>query len=340
MDKPRAYFTMSELAKALDVKKGHIRFCEKNGLIAPRTIHLKRHVYNRYDRERLKLIFRFVLLGYSKEQILETIGVPDGTLDEDAQLLQEITYGEAKIEALETDKGKQSFTKQTRIMNEIKMLREYVKNVKDIKAGIDEKFLRKDAREETERRQEPIRAIIEEGDQRKQHPVKVISVFIAGLVLVTLIGSYFYYRTGKEETKAAKQIQKKAVPREQIQIHQPPESAAQKAEPPSVAPETQKKSESSSEGQSSDSKTKSAEFQPESTHAVTMAPGTGEGSVTSEKPLPAVPKVEGKSNRAVKKKDALEGLKENRAPAAAAKETLPVAEPEPAKEKADDSQQR
>jgi DNA-binding transcriptional MerR regulator len=328
MDKPRAYFTMSELAKALDVKKGHIRFCEKNGLIAPRTIHLERRVYNRYDRERLKLIFRFVLLGYSKEQILETIGI------------QEITYGEAKIEALETYKGKQSFTKQTRIMNEIKMLREYVKNVKDIKAGIDEKFLRKDAREETERLREPIRVIAEEDEQRKQHPVKVISVFIAGLVLVTLIGSYFYYRTDKEGTKDVKQIQKKAVPKEQIQIPQAPESAAQKGEPPALAPETQKKSESSSAGQSSDLKNKSAEFQPESTHAVPMETGTGEGSVTSEKPLPAIPKVEGVSNKDVKKKDALQELKENRAPAAIAKDTVPVAEPEPVKEKADNSQQR
>ena len=336
MDKPRTYFAMSELAKALDVKKGHIRFCEREGLIAPRTVNLKRRVYSRYDRERLKLIFRFVLLGYSKEQILETIGMPDGTLDEDAQLMQEITYAEAKIEAL--GKGKQSFTKQTRIMNEIMMLREYVKNIKDIKAGIDEKFLRKDVQKETERPQEPIRAVAEGAEQPKQHPVKVISVFIAGLVLVTLIGSYFYYRTDKDGKDAVKQIQKKAVPKEQIQIPQSSETAGQKAGPPSVVPETQKKSESLSEGQSSDSKARPAESQSESTDTVTMEPGTEKSSVTSEKLLPATPKVEGASSSDVKKKDPPQGLKENPAPAATAEDTLPVAEPEPVKEKTDNSQ--
>ena len=88
----------------------------------------------------------------------------------------------------------------------------------------------------------------------------------------------------------------------------------------------------------SDLKTKSTEVQSESAHAVTMEPGPGEVSVTSEKTLPAVPKVERVSNKDVKKKDALEGLKENRAPAATPKDTLPVAEPEPVKEKADNSQ--
>ncbi|MGB5992866.1 MAG: MerR family transcriptional regulator, partial [Desulfobacterales bacterium] len=67
MDQSNSYFTISDLAKELDVKKSHIRFCEENGLISPRASKLKRRAYNRYDRERLKLVFHFVLLGYSKE---------------------------------------------------------------------------------------------------------------------------------------------------------------------------------------------------------------------------------------------------------------------------------
>ena len=71
MDQFNSYFTISDLAKELDVKKSHIRFCEKNGFIPPRASKLKRRVYNRYDRERLKLVFHFVLLSYSKEQIID-----------------------------------------------------------------------------------------------------------------------------------------------------------------------------------------------------------------------------------------------------------------------------
>ena len=69
-----------------------------------------------------------------------------------------------------------------------------------------------------------------------------------------------------------------------------------------------------------------------------VEPGTEKSSVTSEKPLPATPKVEGASSSDVKKKDTPQGLKENPAPAATAKDTLPVAEPEPVKEKTDNSQ--
>jgi DNA-binding transcriptional MerR regulator len=204
MDRSGRYFTISDLAKALDVKKSHIRFCEENGLIAPRTTPLKRRVYSRYDRERLKLIFRFVILGYSKEQIVEMIGMPEGKLDDNDRLTQGIAYCESKIEALETHRDNSGFTKQTRIINEIEMLREYTKNIRAIKEGNDEKSAEMGSskfQEEAQRFHEP-----------KQHPIKVISVFIAGLVLVILIGSFFYYRTGKEGTKPVKSVQKQAMP--------------------------------------------------------------------------------------------------------------------------------
>jgi DNA-binding transcriptional MerR regulator len=207
MDKSGSYFSISDIAKALDVKKSHIRFCEENGLIAPRTIPLKRRVFSRYDQERLKLIFRFVLLGYSKEQIIEMIGMPDGKLDENDRLTRGITYGESKIEALETQKDNSSFTKQTRIINEIEMLREYIKNIRAIKEGDDEKSSENGSikfQEKAQRFHEP-----------KQHPIKVIFVFIAGLVLVILIGSFFYYRTGKEGTKPEKSVQKQLIPFQQ-----------------------------------------------------------------------------------------------------------------------------
>jgi DNA-binding transcriptional MerR regulator len=207
MDKFGSHFSISELAKALDVKKSHIRYCQENGLIAPRTIHLKRRVYSRYDRERLKLIFRFVIMGYSKEQIIEMIGKPDENTDENDRLMQGILYAEKKIEALEAHKNDSSFTNQSRIINEIEVLREYINNIRTIEAGVDEKSSEKaviKSREETERSLE-----------WKQNPIKVISVFIAGLVLVILIGSYFYYRTAKERTETVKPVQKKTIPFQQ-----------------------------------------------------------------------------------------------------------------------------
>jgi DNA-binding transcriptional MerR regulator len=204
MDNSGSHFTLSELAKALDVKKSHIRFCKKNDLIVSRKTFLKRRVYSRYDRERLKVIFRFVILGYTKEQIIDMIGIPDKDLDENDLLMQGITYGEKKIEALETHKHNETFTEQTRITNEIEMLSEYIKNIRAVEAGADDTSSEKvgnKSRDITERFSEP-----------KQHPIKVVSVFIAGLVLVILIGSYLYYRTGQEGTKTAKPVQKMTIP--------------------------------------------------------------------------------------------------------------------------------
>ena len=331
MERSDNNFTLSDLAKALDVKKGHIRFCEENGLIAPRTVKLKRRVYTRYDRERLKLIFRFVLMGYSKEQIIEMIGTPDERLDESDRLIQEITYGEAKIEALETRKDNLSFTRQARIINEIEMLREYIETVRAIKTGGDEKRSEKTGirfQEEAEKSQKP-----------NQDPVKVISVFMAGLMLVFLIGSYFYYRTGKEETRTVKQVQKKAVPKEQIQMHPAPEPVNLKKKPRSAVPDIQKNPESPSADQPGNVKTKSTEFSSESTQTVASKPIASDVSVSSNEPQSAGPEVQAAPKMDVKKEAVLEELKENPAPAVG-EETLPVAGSEPVKETVDNFQQR
>jgi DNA-binding transcriptional MerR regulator len=332
MDKSDSYFTISDLAKALDVKRGHIRFCEKNGLIIPRKIKLKRRVYSRYDRERLRLIFRFVLMGYSKEQIIEMIGTPDGNLDENDRLMQEIACGEAKIEALETRKDNLRFTRQACIINEIEMLGEYIKTVRAIKTGGDEKSSEKTGirfRKGAEKFQKP-----------DQHPVKVISVFIAGLMLVILIGSYFYYRTGKEEMRTVKQIQKKAVPKEQIQMQRASEPVNLKESPEAVAAEIQKNPESFSPGQPGNLKTKSTESPPESTQTVTLVPVTDDVSESSKEPPSAGPEVEAAPKTDVKKETVFKELKENPAPAAAGRGALPVTGSDPVKEKADNFQQR
>jgi DNA-binding transcriptional MerR regulator len=220
MDQSYDYFTISDLAKDLDVKKSHIRFCEENRLISSRLSKLKRRVYNRYDRERLKFIFHFVLLGYSKEQIIELIGISNADLNENDQLKQGIEHGLKELKKLEQRKEELSISKQTRIINEIEMLREYIKKIKNIKSGIPEESSARPSMQILERTKIPDRAVtaITAKSQLKptQHPVKVISLFIAGFVLVVLIGSYFYYQNNPKKTKTIKPVQKRPIHSEKI----------------------------------------------------------------------------------------------------------------------------
>lgn len=250
MDQSNSYFTISDLAKELDVKKSHIRFCEENGLISPRASKLKRRAYNRYDRERLKLVFHFVLLGYSKEQIIGLIGIPDSNLDENDQLMQGIEYASKELRKLEKRKEELSFTKQTRTINEIEMLREYINKIKSIKSGVLEELSARPSirfEEKTKIPTKPITAITAEAQKKiTQHPVKVISLFVAGLALVILIGSYFYYQAGQKETKTIKLVQKKPSHSGKILVPQASELVDQTAKTQVVAPEAQKIPESTS----------------------------------------------------------------------------------------------
>jgi DNA-binding transcriptional MerR regulator len=253
MDQSNSYFTISDLAKELDVKKSHIRFCEKNGFIPPRASKLKRRVYNRYDRERLKLVFHFVLLSYSKEQIIDLIGIPDANLDENDQLMQGIEYGLKELKKLEKRKEELSFTKQTRIINEIEMLREYINKIKIIKSGVfEETPARQSIRfeEKAKRPAKPVLAITAEAEKKAtQHPAKVISLFVVGLALVILIGSYFYYQAGQKETKTIKLVQKKPIHSGKILVPQASEPVDQTAKTRVAVPEAQKISGSTSPAQ-------------------------------------------------------------------------------------------
>ena len=253
MDQSNSYFTISDLAKELDVKKSHIRFCEENGFISHRTSKLKRRAYNRYDRERLKLVFHFVLLGYSKEQIIGLIGIPDSNLDENDQLMQGIEYASKELRKLEKRKEELSFTKQARTINEIEMLREYIKKIENIKSGVfEEPSARPSIRFEDKAKipTKPVTAITAEAEKRTtQHPVKVISLFVAGLALVILIGSYFYYQAGQKETKTIKLVQKKPIHSGKILAPQMSEPVDQTAKALIVTPETQKIPESTSPAQ-------------------------------------------------------------------------------------------
>ncbi len=243
MGKPGSYFTIYDLAKELDVKKSHIRFCEENGLISPRITKLKRRVYNTYDRERLKLIFHFVLLGYAKEQVADLIGMPDANLDEGGQLIQGIEYGEKKLEALVKRKEKLSFTKQTSIINEIEMVREYLKKIKNIKSDVVEKPESKPDikfEQSAETSTEPAKVITAEiGRKPTQQTVRNISLFVVGFALVIIIGGYFYYQFGQKETQTLKPLDKEQTRSERYSVYQEPVPPGQTVKTQVLAPKTQ-----------------------------------------------------------------------------------------------------
>ncbi len=136
MENTKSNFTISELAKELDVKKSHIRFCEEKGLISPKVTMMKRRIYNEHDRARLNLIFHCVLINYSQDQIVELIGTPDENLDEMEQFRKSLEYGEKKLDELEKRSKDSKFHERSSVINEINMMRKYVDELKNIKPAI------------------------------------------------------------------------------------------------------------------------------------------------------------------------------------------------------------
>jgi hypothetical protein len=220
------------------------------------------------------------------------------------------------------------------------MLREYIKKIEIIKSGvIEESSARPSIRfEDKAKTPQKLSTALTAGAEnaRTQHPVKVISVFIAGLILVVLIGSYFYYQTGQKETKTIKLVQNKPVRSEKILSPQAPEPMDQTAKTNILAQETQKTAESSSDDQQISSKEKSVELSPDASQTVEMAPVEGDGSL-----IPAKGNFDSTNDGDTVKGDvqkevaAGNSLKKD-VPVAENEDTLRTIVPEPLKEKATD----
>ena len=212
MENAKKHFAISELAKELDVSKRHIRFCEEKGLISPRITTLNRRIYSRYDRARLRLIFHCVLIGYSQDQIVELIGIPDTGLNEMDQIKKGLAYAEGMIEKLDKRRNELSFHQRTSIINEIKLLREYVKEIKAITLGTSDespaKPLIPDKKRKDKARKpvEKIKPEVERMPGRK--PVRMMPIFIAGLAIVLMIGGIFYFKAGPKKTETTYLVQK------------------------------------------------------------------------------------------------------------------------------------
>jgi len=90
-------FSISQLARALDISTRSIRFYEEKGLISPQRTKGNQRVYSKRDRARLKLILRGKRFGYNLTEIAEMIGLTNVNLDETEQIRKSLLYGEKKL---------------------------------------------------------------------------------------------------------------------------------------------------------------------------------------------------------------------------------------------------
>ncbi|MFO7972541.1 MAG: MerR family transcriptional regulator, partial [Desulfobacterales bacterium] len=212
MENAKRHFAISELAKEFDVSKRHIRFCEEKGLISPKVTKFRRRIYSSYDRARLKLIFHCVIIGYSQDQIVELIGMPDADLNEAGQIKKGLAYAERMVEELEKRRKVLSFHQRTSVINEIKMLGEYIKEIKAIPLETLEKSATKPHMPDEESKDKAHKAVeeIKPGVDQKpeRQPAGRVPLYITGLAIVLIIGGFFYYQSSKKDGESKYLVQK------------------------------------------------------------------------------------------------------------------------------------
>jgi DNA-binding transcriptional MerR regulator len=99
---PPDHYSISQLARELDISTRSIRFYEEKGLISPRRTAGNQRIYRRRDRARLKLILRGKRFGYSLKEIAEMIGHTDLDMAEGDQIRKSLQYGEKKLTEVRT----------------------------------------------------------------------------------------------------------------------------------------------------------------------------------------------------------------------------------------------
>ena len=166
------HFTISEIAQEFKVKKSHIRSYEKKGLVSARNDRLFHRIYNQFNRARLGLIFHLENIGYSPDQISELIGILDETLNKTEQFRKSLEHGKKKLDELEKRSQEIKFPDRISFMNEIKMMRNYIEELKNI---------------------EPLNSVTEK--KPKQKHIRMIPVCV-GLSIILIIAGYFFYPGG------------------------------------------------------------------------------------------------------------------------------------------------
>jgi len=90
-------FTISQLARELNISTRSIRYYEEKGLLSPQRTRGNQRVYSRRDRARLKLILRGKRFGCDLNEIAEMIGHTNVDMDETEQIKKSLLYGEKKL---------------------------------------------------------------------------------------------------------------------------------------------------------------------------------------------------------------------------------------------------
>jgi DNA-binding transcriptional MerR regulator len=94
------FYSISELARELDISPRAIRFYEEKRLISPQRNKANQRIYTKRDRARLKLILRGKRFGYTLDEIEEMIGMTDVNMSEVAQIEKSLAYGAKKLAEL------------------------------------------------------------------------------------------------------------------------------------------------------------------------------------------------------------------------------------------------
>ncbi|UCD89692.1 MAG: MerR family transcriptional regulator, partial [Desulfobacterales bacterium] len=189
--KGHTFYTISEIANELKVDKRSIRFCEEKGLISPKVKTLNRRSYSEYDRVRLEVILHCEASGYSFDQVVDLIGAPEPELNKLEQFKQGLEYGKERLDQLIKQSEEISFHQRTSVMTDIALMKQYVKNLQDIKTKISDKYEAKPKRPEEEKVEleprlapEPLEAIRTKPEAKPtRQPTRMIPVFAAGIVL-------------------------------------------------------------------------------------------------------------------------------------------------------------
>jgi DNA-binding transcriptional MerR regulator len=94
------FYSISELARELDISPRAIRFYEEKRLISPQRNKANQRIYGKRDRARLKLILRGKRFGYTLDEIEEMIGMTNVNMSEVAQIEKSLAYGAKKLTEL------------------------------------------------------------------------------------------------------------------------------------------------------------------------------------------------------------------------------------------------
>lgn len=124
-------FSISELARMLEVSPSTIRFYEEKGLILPRRSEGNQRIYTSRDKARMKLILRGKRFGFSLDEIAEMIGLADSPVSEQTQIEKSLTYIDGKFTELALRKKEIAILEQ-----DLKVIRDkLVQRAEELKAG-------------------------------------------------------------------------------------------------------------------------------------------------------------------------------------------------------------